>query len=263
MTLSRGLPQTKDSDLAKNVAIWTTLSFIGFGFAFPNLMIWLASLFPQGTPEPIKTLAIGGGITLLSWGAVSAVVGSAIDAAKKVGIKEYEDKNPEIAETRKKQETEYCCAIPLGQRSQESIEGTNPIPDFCKRRAGRDAVIRGLAYNDELLDDISTKATNSALIELKIHKTTTSNDYHMLRNDIYAYLKAWLMFSVAHDHIMPVKYIKQRFPLKTAYTKAIENVGKQIETYTVVKFLDERYRHEANSILHQYLDQLVKEIGDN
>ena len=264
MILSRVLPQAKDPDLAKNFAVLTTLSLIALGFAFPHLVTWLFSLFPQDTPDLVKGLVVGGGAILFCWDMTDSMVGSAIKAATNQEIGNYEDENPDLAKIVNRQRLEYSCVIPKVSRSKSSVTDSNPSPTLCERCEGRDAITRGLAYNERVLKKIAEGAVALTLTQLGRNKTTSQQDFNNFLNDIYAYLRAWLMLSIKYDRPMPVKYIKQRYlkenkPDKIAYVKAIENIiNSLIESPLVIECLDYRYQKAAVMISKEYLVTLVK-----
>jgi hypothetical protein len=242
----------------------TTLGLIALGFAFPYLVTWLFSLFPKDTPDWVKGLVVAGGALGFCWDMTDSMVGSAIKAATNQEIDNYEDENPDLAKIVNRQRLEYCCVIPKVSRSKSSVTDSNPSPTLCERCEGRDAITRGLAYNEKVLKKIAEGSVALTLTQLGRDTTTSPQDFKNFLNDIYAYLSAWLMLSIKYDRPMPVKYIKQRYPKETnpdkrAYEKAIENIiSSMIEIPEVIACLDPRHKISAVAISKEYLGTLIK-----
>jgi hypothetical protein len=232
MILSRVLPQAKDPDLAKNFAVFTTLGLILLGFAFPYLMTWLFSLFPEDTPEWAKGLVVAAGALWFCWDMTDAMVSSAIKAATNQEISNYEEQNPDLAKIINTQRLEFCCFIPTTSRAKSSVV----------EKMAEGAVVLTLAQLGQ--------------------NTTSPQDFRNFLNDIYAYLRAWLMLSIKYDSPMPVKYIKQRYPNEyrpnnAAYIRAIENIINMLEIPEVMECLDPRHRKSAISVAKEYLGTLI------
>ncbi|MGJ3254612.1 MAG: hypothetical protein ACFE0J_26295 [Elainellaceae cyanobacterium] len=187
MLFSKVLPKVKDPDSAKNFAVLTVLALVALAFALPYLLSWIFTLFPKETPEWAKPLVVTGVAILLSWDMVDSIVSSAIKAAKNQEISEYLEQKPNIAKIERQQGLEYCCVIPETSRSFTSVADGGPSPTICKRRKGRDAVTRGLAYNEKVLEKVAETATSLTLVQLGKDKTTSKNDFKNFLNDIYAY----------------------------------------------------------------------------
>lgn len=272
----------KTPDLAKREAVNATLGFVFFSFAIAFMIVLgfpplISSVLHSNTTDPEKTIVtvLTGLITSVffmwfSSDKIKSTVELAIDSAVSQRVEKYEKENPTINEQRVIQLQEYTCSIRRDRRSEIAIRLSNPDKIVCDRRIGRDAVTRSLSYNDELLNGIAGAAAMEVL-EKKYGKKIPQESRDIFFTDIYAYLKAWLMLSIAHDHVMPIEYIRQRYPTerhpdKEAYPAALEYVkdrfmkSKKVSTCMANILLDEHAIEQANNLLDEYLTILISEL---
>ena len=282
--ISRFLPKSKDPDFAKNQAVFTAI-FLIFGgcmiipllyFVLPE---WLSNNLPNSMPPDrqknvtdftpvILTLAC----ILFSYDMINAMIVSAIKAdvnlsksSMELDIlsleREFEEYKKNIAgnEEVKNQEFEFQRSITIAMTGKEEYI----VPSFRKRFV-RDAIIRGLAHNDDLLYDIATVATEAALNMGGIDREIAAQDKNatFFYQDICIYLKAWLMHSISNDRIMNVKSIQQRCPDKAVeYINALEHIRRTlIRSNGVMKCIEDEYRSEAGQLLDIYLEKLINQL---
>lgn len=273
----------KTPNLAKHEAITTTLGLVFSSFAIALAVALgvpplISSVLRSNTTDPEKTIiTVITGLTTsvffmwFSSDRIKTTVGLAIDSAVSQTVEKYEEENPNIGERKRIQLQEYTCAIPNAHRSEIAVRLSNPNQVICDRRVGRDAVTRSLSYNDQLLKGIALAAADEVLDRIHGKGKAPKAVREIFLTDIYAYLKAWLMLSIAHDHVMPVRYIRQRYPTeqnpdKEAYSAALEFVKKRsIRNPTVsdamTKILVDQYAiDQAKNLLDEYLTILISEL---
>lgn len=211
------------------------------------------------------------------------MVGSAIDAAVEDKIEnEIKPYRDELENYRKiysmeavvsRQNQEFYAVIPGYSRRRGGdyleVDG-EPLHKAWQRRVGRDAVIRGLAYDEELLSDIAISASKRALGRIGISKEVAMQDINLqlFRQDIFVYLKAWLMLSISNEREMPVNEIKLRYPDEqrpdiSSYIDALTDIKERlIKHEEVVSVFDLNYREEAIDLLDEYLGKLISALEE-
>jgi hypothetical protein len=281
----------KDADLARHEAISKTfnLIFVSFvtalviAFGIPPL---LALILGESANDTTKTtVTFFTSITtsfFLMWRSsdiIKSAVGLAIDSAAKEKSDEYKRQHPDIEEILRIQQQEYLCTIPPNHRSESAIRLSDPSLIIFEQRLGRDAVIRSLSYNDKLLQGIALASTIKTLKRInKNKKQVDQAEEEIFFNDIYVYLKGWLMLSITHSHEMPISYIQQRYPNIRkpnwrAYVMALEIVrDDHIKKPIVLQAINETLKNDeyktwaatqANNLLERYLNVLIDELKKN
>ena len=273
----------KNSDLAKNEAIYTTLQLIlsafvvalAITFGVPAL---LSLVLNSSTTDLVKnivtvftSLITGVFFMWFSSERIKTTVSLAIEAAVSQKSKEYEEQHPDVKKLETIHLQEYLCAIPETHRRESSIRLglSSPNLEFCNRRVGRDAVIRSLAYNDEFLKKIAFAAVKKTLE--KTSSKPSEKDRETFFTDIYAYLKGWLMLSITHSHYMPIDCIQQRYPTvnrpdRQAYIVAVKYIKEEITrkpkfSDSMNQILNDRNTvDQAIKILDEYFDYLISEL---
>lgn len=189
-------------------------------------------------------------------------VNDAVTEAIDIAVNEIAEKEKkEIEAQHIKRIQEYSCAIPMQVRSNK-IE--LPLPsDVCINRIARDAVFKALADEDALLEEIASTGTLWALVQLDRDIT---KDYELFIDDIYAYLKAWLMFSIRYERKMPMEYIRQRYhknklPDLEAYRIAIEKIKDQIIVPILEEQLDKRLNANERDRAIQIVVDLLNDLS--
>ncbi|MBD2169430.1 hypothetical protein H6G04_34280 [Calothrix membranacea FACHB-236] len=257
---------------AQDRAVSTTLGLIFYAFLLAFVISFiLQKILSLLSDHPVKppeilinfliSFALIGFSAWFSWDRINSTVTSAIQEAAQ---DEKENIENELKGIRRKIEQEYCCAIPLNIRNTEFQQVGNVPYDFCARRVARDAVIKFLADNDDLLKIIANAGIHLALTQLG-QKNITKIDNELFIDDIYAYLKAWLMFSIRYERNMPVEYIKQRYPQgkipdKEAYVIALEKIKNQVIFDDLEAYLDKRLNTTQKSMAFQIIDESMTEL---
>lgn len=281
--------KAKNSEVAKNQAVSTTLGLIFSAFLIALIVTFglpklLALFLGNDTAESIKTFVniITGLITSslflwLSWDRINATVGSAIDAAVneriETEVSRYKQeldnyrKMESLEAVIKRQNREFYAAIPDNSRcGKEDLLSLNIYSDESltkafRRRVARDAIIRGLAYNDSLLVDIALSASKRVLNKVKLSPVEASQDtdLQLFRQDIYVYLKVWLIFSITNEREMSVSEIKQRcLNSHKNYVSALLDIRERLIRHPeVIQCLEPEYREDAIQLIEEYLDKLV------
>lgn len=286
--ISRFLPKSEDPDLAKNQAVFTAI-FLIFGgcmiipllyFVLPE---WLSNNLPNSmSPDSKKNIIAFAPILLtlacilFSYDMINAMIVSAIKADVNLSKRsmeldilsleeEFEEYKKKIAgnEEVKNQELEFRLYYnSLMRRKDEYID--QPMSQSFRKRFVRDAIIRGLAHNDDLLDKIATIATKAALNIGGVDGEIAAKDERVIffYHDIHIYLKAWLMHSISNDRIMDVTIIQQRCPNNTIeYISALKHIRQiLIRTDDVMNCIEHEYRSEAVQLLGLYLDKLIAQL---
>lgn len=273
MIFSKVLPKSQNPGLARTYAIFTTLFLIVIAFILAlflafGLPLLLSHWLDKDTPESIKStinvlicLVTSGLLVFISWDMVDSMIGSAIQAAVDELIEDYKSRHTSEAII-ERQNLEFLSAVSLISKQQTNLtlkiaieQSSHQVLD---RRFARDAVMRGLAYDDRFLRGIALSASRKA-----IYAEKDRNKLNLFRNNIYVYLKAWLMFSIAADREMDIEIIKQQYPSeqkpdRRAYERALKDVkDRLINRPSVVKKLDPMYQEEAIKILEEYLIKLI------
>lgn len=273
MIFSKILPKSQNPDLAKTYAVFTVLFLIFTAFI---VALFLAFALPllvshsidKDAPESTKlainvvsTLVTSGLLAFISWDMVNEMIGSAIQAAVKEIIVDYQSRHTSEA-ILNRQNLEYSSAV--SHISKQEINLLSQIVEksphqILHRRFAREAVIRGLAYDDKFLLGIALSASRKA-----IYTEKDKNKLGLFRKNIYVYLKIWLMFSIGNDRDMPIEIIKQQYPSeqkpdRKAYERALKEIkDRLIKHPEVVKRLDSTYQEEAIKILEEYLVKLIE-----
>ncbi|MBG1242569.1 hypothetical protein [Nostoc sp. NZL] len=255
----------------KNWAIFTALFLIFIAFV-------IARLLPLLIPQEAKYLEfiINGFFVLFSWDMVNAMVGGAIDqaveSANQQNIDNLKAKTPE--ESHKKQDLEFMAWV-----TSKNIKGRNSLLqndnelEIIKTKALiRDEIVNVLTKNqDNLLTSIATKASRYTLNKEKLTheeqlKDIDLHELEIFRQDIFIYLKAWLVISIKYDREMQSELIKQSHPSeespkKQDYLKALRYIKDNLmERDTVAQYFQEKYKHEAREIIKFYLNRLIERI---
>ncbi|MBH8552688.1 hypothetical protein I8751_09950 [Nostocaceae cyanobacterium CENA357] len=261
---------------AQDRAVSTTLGliFLAFLVAFfisfilQNLLSLVSEKSFKSTELYINFLIAFGTLGFSLWFSRETVKEIVVNAIKEAADDDNKTMKDQLETMRLKIEQEYCCAIPLNIRSTYSQKVDILYSDICVERAARDGVIKALADEDELLKDIALTGTQLALNELK-RDDVSLPDTEVFRDDIYAYLKAWLMFSIRYERNMPVEYIKQRYPQRlipdnNAYVVALENIQNKVIVIQLEKHLDKRLnttqKQLAVQITLQSLSKLINQL---
>lgn len=282
--ISRFLPKSEDPDLAKNQAVFTAI-FLIFGgcmiipllyFVLPE---WLSNNLPNSmSPESKKNIIAFAPILLtlacilFSYDMINAMIVSAIKADVNLSKRsmeldilsleeEFEEYKKKIAgnEEVKNQELEFRLYYnSLMRRKDEYID--QPMSQSFRKRFVRDAIIRGLAHNDNLLEEIAIISTKAALNMGKIAPQDENSIFFC--HDIFIYLKAWLMHSISNDRIMDTGTIQQQCPNKTIeYISALNHIRQTlIRSNKVMRCIEDEYQSEAVQLLDLYLGKLISQL---
>lgn len=286
------MARLKDLDTAKHEAVSTTLGLIFWAFVAALVIAYglpalLAVVLDSSTNNATRTtatvfssLTTGLFFMWLSSDRLKSTVGVAVEAAANQKLDEYKRQHPSLEETSSVNKQEYACSIPPINQSESSIRYSSPDSPVCRKRLGRDAVIRSLAYNKILLQGIALAAVERTLEQINGNrrKEKLISGEEVLFNDIYVYLKGWLMMSITHDCTMPINYIEQRYPNVNhpdhlAYITSIEIVRKEcIQSNKIVSAIsyavkDDEYpdiaASQAIDLLDNYLGILISELKKN
>ena len=143
------------------------------------------------------------------------------------------------------------------------------LNEALRRRIARDLVIRAIAYNDELLRFIALEASAKVLNKTNLTniEAEENTELNLFRQDIYIYIKAWLVCSIANDNEMPINFIKHRCnDKKELYEKAIlyikEERIKEQDVIDELEYFDRqsKYVEDAINLIDEYLTRLIKLI---
>ena len=280
----RGLKKVRDffrsdnSEFAKNKAVSRTfeLIFLAFVVALLNTFLFIPMLSPVLGENPPKVLEIAVNVCItiivslifvrFSWDEVNSTVRIAIDTA----IDEYE-KARSLDENIKRQHQEFLSTIPTSSRSgidnKLNLAFDESLNRALRRRIARDLVIRAIAYNEDLLGFIALEASAKTLNRINLNNLEVEEDteLNLFRQDIYIYLKAWVVCSIANDNEMPVSFVKQRCDSKNElYEKAIlyikEYCIKEQDVIGELERFDPELKHveDAISLMDEYLMKLIK-----
>jgi len=255
---------------AKEKAVNEVLKLIAFAFCIAIFIGYFLTkiisliLTPGQTISDIKSvieiilLLLGGGRLLLLVNSLETTINNAIDEE----IAKYKAENLERLQ---KQEQEYCYSIPEPVRSEESPYIGNKY-SVVERRAACDAIIKRWADNDTFLNQMVAIGIVPVLGKSKNEETPKEKkERDILINDIFVYLKAWLMFSIRYGYPMPFNYIKQSYSgknSKESYLTALNEIRVSIRKQFVIDNLDRKYLDLQIEILEEYLDKLIKLIEE-
>lgn len=286
--ISKFLPKSEDPDFAKNQAVFTAIFLIGGGcmsilllyFVLPE---WLSNNLPNSMSADSKKNVIAFApilltlaLILFSYDMINAIIVSAIKADVNLCKKNLEstilslekefeeykkarDGNEEIIN----QELEFRRSITMAMTRKNGYTD-QPMSQSFRKRFVRDAIIRGLAHNDDLLEKIALISTKAALnmggIDGKI--ATQDEDSTFFYQDIFIYLKAWLMHSISNDRVMDIGTIQQQCPNKTIeYISALDHIRQTlIRSNKVMRCIEDEYQSEAVQLLDLYLDKLIIQL---
>lgn len=272
-TFKKFLSRSTDPNVAKTDAVFTVLALIWLAYVIAFIIalggpVVLSKILPSDATESTKNyvnlmivLITTAFFALFSWDMVNDKVRSAIKAD--VAVKELANSEKEYL---KRQDLEFQSVTGVG------IYEINPISNYeldksFKARMARDTIIKGLEHNDDLFKRISIEATIEALDAYHISQAEVSqyNDIAVFRQDVFIYLKSWLMQSIMNGRYMNVSVVKQRYPDKeAAYVKALTHVRNiLIKKRQVVEKLQPQYREDSIKMLEEYLDYLIKSLQDN
>lgn len=265
-----------NSNSAKQRAVSKTIKLVCFAFfaAFVfvfcvnRLLTLVDNNVSKGTEISINFLLTFSFLGFSLWFSRENI-GNAVIEAIDIAAKELaEQERKEISDQNIKRIQEYSCAIPRPTRSNK-IEFSLPS-NVCINRVARDAVVKALADEDDLLREIASASIQYALNQLDRDINQTDNELFI--DDIYAYLKAWLMFSIRYERNMPIEYIRQRYrknrlPDLEAYRIAIEKVRDRVIGSVLEERLDKRLtasqRDRAIRLTVDLLTELSSALGNN
>jgi len=247
----------------KDHAVFTALFLIFLALLLSRVM---PLLVPQ--EKPILELVVGGFFLTFSYSMVNALVGGAIDFAAEEKQRDFLDKqSPDSIHTL--QELEYYSVIPPEHRKQAgkllSVQ-TQTLEDIEQDSRVRDTIVCGLA-NEDVLRRIAVKACAVALRKEDDRAyLETDLRFARFRQDIYIYLRAWLIMSIKYKREMSIDLIQQGFPDenspdKYAYIRAIRYIReKSINKLRVEECLKAEHIESAKVILRQELDKLIETL---
>ena len=243
-------------------------------FVFPRFLTWV---FPDGIPEEKKivvTVILGlCTATLSAWFpgvSLRSLIESAIDDAAAAKIREFEK---EFEEYRKSNSSDEIIKRLNQEFNALLIEARNAILDTTdsnlneslRRRIAREVIRKKISENENILRTMATKATKAAFPDKKTSlgkEAAAEQELQLFWQDVFVYLKAWLMFSIENEHGMNVEEIGQQLPnSEDAYIEALCNVkDKQIREEWFTQNLDLDYRVEAIQLLETYLEELITKL---
>ena len=265
-TFNRFLSRSTDPDVTKTNAVFTVLALIWLAYfiAFTVALVGpavLSKILPSDAAEFTKnyvsliilfiTTAL---FALFSWDMVNDKVRSAIRAD--VAVKESENSEREYF---KRQDLEFK-SVTGADLYSISPSSDKALDQSFRSRMARDSIIGGLAYDDTLLRKIANGATKEALsAHIPGVRANKDETITIFRQDIFIYLKSWLMHSVMNGRCMDISVVKQRCPGKKAqYVKALTYIREtSIKQRQVVEKLDSQYKYHSIQMLEKYLDILI------
>ncbi|MER3434597.1 MAG: hypothetical protein C4288_14530 [Leptolyngbya sp. ERB_1_1] len=252
--------------IRKTHAVFTATFLVFLAFLLARS---LPLLIPKEKPE--LELVVNSVFLLFSFGIVNAIVGEAIEDAAAEKHKEYL-KTESSDGIRTLQELEYYSEIPFEFRRRSTkllgVQGSGTLEDIVTESRIRNAIVCGFA-NEPMLRRLALKACAVALGS-EDDKSYLENDrrFGRFREDVYIYLRAWLIMSIKYKRAMPLELIQQGFPDeaspdKYAYVRAIRYIREtSIDKSGVEECLDANYRGAAKVILRQELDKLIKTLQE-
>lgn len=244
-----------------------TASFLVF------IALLLARVLPTLVPQdkPVLELLVSGFFLLFSFSMVNALVSEAIEDAANEKHNEYL-KTESSEGIRTWQELEYYSAIPFESRRRSTklmgVQGSHTLEDIETESRIRDTIVCGLA-NELILKRMALKACAVALGR-EDDQAYLEGDrrFGRFREDVYIYLRAWLIMSIKYKREMPLELIQQGFPDETspdkyAYIRAIRYIREtSIDKSGVEECLNANYRGAAKVILRQELDKLIRALKE-
>ena len=230
--------------------------------------------------------------SLLSWDMIDSFIGEAIDFQVKEKVREVREGyelNTQPSKIQQNQELEFLAMVPQNSRkSSEAYRLPTQWDDLAQCRENiisREAAVRGLdvltreailqGLNDDQ-DPLRKLALVGAMKALKINPKKLNYDkfgnlennqeLKTLREDIYVYLKAWLMFTIKFGRHMDASKIRQRHPKSKTYIKALTHIRKNAiysdgVANNIRKYIDDKhYVNKAISVLNHYLGDLIEQL---
>lgn len=232
--------------------------------------------------------------SLLSWDMIDSLISEAIDFQVKEKVREVRegyDQDIQPHQIQAHQEMEYLAMVP--QNSRRSSEAYrlptqwDNLAEYREKFISREAAVRGLdvltreailqGLNDEQ-DPLRKLALLGAIKALKINKKKLTYDQSgnlegnaelkTLREDLYVYLKAWLMFTIKFGRKMDASKIRQRHPNPNSYVKALNHIRKNAihsdgVANNIRKYIDDDYYvKKAVSVLDCYLSILITQLKE-
>lgn len=276
----------QNSEVAASKAVKTTTKWLGiaslytaiavFCFCFVLYLLYKHQLFEKKPVETsvgvVVTFAVAVLPLIFPWDQINNDVRAAISAAVGERIREYREQNPTIDEIGRIQLQDYSQILNVS-KSESIIRLCSQDRSVYDKRVGRDAIIRGLAYNDALLRSTAKVVANKILGRADDSGgIIPKNSHAVFVTDIYSYLKGWLMLSIMYDHIMPVSTIRQRYPnennpRKELYNKAIALLrrnftrdDKILNTLRPQHPSEPDYSSQAVALLEKYLAILADQL---
>lgn len=243
-------------------------------FAFPQLLIWV---FPNGVPEEKKIvvttiLGIFTAAVAVWFPGVSlkSLVESAIEDAAAAEINHYRE---EFEKYKRENSSDYIIKRLKQEFNALLIEVRNILldhPDISvnvtlHKRKVRETLKKQLFDNEDLVRKIAleaTKAVFSSKAHLSGKEAVEDYELQLFWQDMYMYIKAWLMFSIENEYLMEVEEIEQQLPNeKKRYIEALYNIKeRQIREEYIVQKLDQTYREDAIQMLDAYLEELITRL---
>lgn len=276
----------------KNEAISRTrgLVFLTFAatlaaaFGLPPLFELILGDSPNDVTK--TTLTVFTSLTLgLFWAWFSpeitkSVIGNAIESTTKEEIDRYKEQHPNAEKVLKDRELEYACAILPVNRNESSIQISSLNPSIYNKWLARNAVIKILSCNDDLVRAIAFSSARRAIEQIHGKRRKVDQGLEdIFFQDIYVYLKGWLIMSITHKCTMPIIHIQQRYPSthhpnRYAYITALKIIKsvyiRTLEVYKATSVALEPMRNatlqedevitQAVNILDEYLTTLINEI---
>jgi hypothetical protein len=231
--------------------------------------------------EAVLTIAIGG---FFSWDMINFVVGTAIDTESQLQAeKRIEDYKSTSTQQKiiEKQNLEFLATIPTSNRKGEdsySLPGRHDTWEDVRQKIvireatvrgldilTREAILRGLNNEDDPLRGMALAGAGHAL-KRSYQEIQQDSDLKIFFQDIYVYLKAWLMLSIKHDREMDFKKIRQRYPKSDspnvrAYIKALQYIRRySIDSTVMERYITNEYIANSRQILKQYLKTLIEQL---
>ena len=158
-----------------------------------------------------------------------------------------------------RQNLEFRSVVRSEVAGYENIESS--LRKAIRERNARDSITRGLAYNEDLVKKIALKATKEIFCPKDSIQWIPDTTVVLFREDLYVYLSAWLMHSIANTRLMDLSIIEQRHPEKSKYIDAIIYIKTTlIHTSLVSKNISSEYSDDAILILDEYLGKLIIQL---
>ncbi|MBD2606283.1 hypothetical protein H6G81_17540 [Scytonema hofmannii FACHB-248] len=248
----------------KNWAIFTAL-----------FLILTALLIARLIPPQGNELFVSAFFVLFSWDMVNAMVGGAIDQAVESAEKRITEKwkaNTQ-EEYLKKQNLEFQAWVTSNnvRRSYSLLQNDSDLEITKKNALIREDIVNVFTKKEHqlTLKAISLKACMDVLNKKNLTDEQKKQDSELtiFRKDIYIYLQAWLMISIKYDREMESELIKQSHPSeedpkKQDYLNALKLIKDNLltEDSKLASSFQEKYKHEAITIIKSYLNKLIERI---